>query len=214
MTPIKRGQPIEGNVQETNGPDREEKNYPSSVEPRLELERLRLTQDFSANVGVKKVLITVPVRKPTRQEFIRVHPGEDWHIETAILELNEESETYLVERDLWPELGGEIKPVALFTTTNRQGVLTIWPARLPREDGRFDAWGRSALEAVELAKKRWIRVVANMSLGAYEPHAATANFPDPLWPDMEFPELLGIAFRDHFIDSMDHPVVQKLRGAI
>ena len=35
---------------------------------------LRLDQSFADTVGVKKHLMTVPVRKPNRQDFVRVHP--------------------------------------------------------------------------------------------------------------------------------------------
>ena len=41
----------------------------------FDLSRLRLSQNFSEKVGVRKALLTVPVRKPGRQDFIRVHPG-------------------------------------------------------------------------------------------------------------------------------------------
>ena len=34
---------------------------------------LRLDQSFADTVGVKKHLVTVPVRKPNRQDFVRVH---------------------------------------------------------------------------------------------------------------------------------------------
>ncbi len=44
-----------------------------AIDP-FNLERLRLSQDFESKVGVRKRLITVPVRKPNRQAFIRVHP--------------------------------------------------------------------------------------------------------------------------------------------
>jgi hypothetical protein len=47
--------------------------------------RLRLSQDFAATVGVKKVLITVPVREPNKQEFVRVHPDQAYRLETAVL---------------------------------------------------------------------------------------------------------------------------------
>jgi predicted DNA-binding transcriptional regulator AlpA len=38
---------------------------------------LRLDQSYADTVGVKKLLTTVPVRKPNRQDFVRVHadPG-------------------------------------------------------------------------------------------------------------------------------------------
>ena len=64
-----------------------------------------------------------------------------------MLELKEERETYLVDRGLWQELPGEIVPKVLFTTINRQGVLTLWPVRMPDQDGRQNAWSQSALEA-------------------------------------------------------------------
>src|SRR5262245_28394028 len=39
---------------------------------------LRLSQDFTAGLGVKKALLTVPVRKPDKSWFVRVHPSEDY----------------------------------------------------------------------------------------------------------------------------------------
>jgi len=176
--------------------------------------RLRLSQDFAATVGVKKALITVPVRKPSKQEFVRVHPNEAYRLETAVLELKEERETYLVEPSLWPELPSELTPKVLFTTMNRQGVLTLWPVRLPGEDGRLDEWNASALEAAEMARRHWVRVVANMGLGAYEVYEATGNLPDPIWPELTFSEILKVAFKGRYITEIDHPVIRRLRGEL
>lgn len=174
--------------------------------------RLRLKQDFADSVGVKKALITVPVRKPNRQDFVRVHPDTTYRLETALLEFKEERESYLVDPELWYELPGEIVPKVLYTTINRQGVLTLWPIRLPGEDGRHDEWNRSALIAADMAQNRWVRVAAKMSLGAYEVSEAVGKIPDPEWPDVSFKEILRIAFKDRFINSLDHPVVRRLRG--
>jgi len=174
--------------------------------------RLRLSQNFAESAGVKKALLTVPVRKPGRQDFVRTHPDESYRLETAVLELKEDRETYLVERDLWHELPGEIVPKVLYTTMNRQGVLSLWPIRLPQEDGRHDDWSRSALDAAEMAKSNWIRVTANMSLGAYEVYKAVSNLPEPEWPEIDFQEVLRIAFRDKFITDLSHPVIRRLRG--
>ena len=52
-----------------------------------------------------------------------------------------------------------------------------------------------------------------MSLGvAYELFEATGNFPEPEWPEVEFSEILRVAFRERYIDSIDHPLVKRLRG--
>ena len=57
---------------------------------------LRLTGDMTAALGVKKVLLTVPTRKPDKTWWVRVHPNTEYHITTAVIELKEDRETYLV----------------------------------------------------------------------------------------------------------------------
>jgi hypothetical protein len=165
---------------------------------------------------VKKALLSIPVRKPDKSWFVRVHPGEHYRLQTAVIELKEDRETYLVAPALWPELAGEatFTPRALFTGVNRQGVLFIWPVRLPGSDGRIDEWSRTALEAADKAGKSWVRVAANMSLGAYDVFEATARLPEPEWPDLPFRELLRVAFKDRFITDLNHPVLRRLRGEV
>jgi hypothetical protein len=175
---------------------------------------LRLGQDFAATVGVKKLLTRVPVGRPGRQVFFRVHPDPDWHFPTMILELKEEREVYLVVPDMYTELLGEIVPVILYPTINRQGVISLWPCKLPGPDGKTNPWHQSALEAAEHATRRWVRIAANMTLGAYEIFGAAGDLPEPKWPDLSLQELLKLAFKDTKIDRPDHPVVQRLRGAV
>ena len=180
----------------------------------FDISSLRLTQNFVDQVGVRKLITTIPIRKPTRQEFVRVHPSDDYRLETAVVELKEERETYLVSPTLWADIPGEIIPKVLYMYINRQGVVALWPVRLPSEDGRLDNWNLSAIDAAELARKGWIRVAANMSLGAYEVFEATGSIPDPEWPEQSFEEILKIAFRNFYIDDIDHPVLQRLRGEV
>jgi hypothetical protein len=180
----------------------------------FDLAALRLTQDFAASIGVKKALTTIPVRRPDRQWFVRVHPEALFRLETAVLELKEDGETYLIAPGLRAELPGEIVPKMLLTAVTRQGTVFLWPIRMPDEMGKLDEWNRSALEAARLAETKWIRIAANRSLGAYETYVATGDLPAPEWPDKSFQELVRIAFRDKFIDTLDHPVVQRLRGSI
>jgi hypothetical protein len=178
--------------------------------------RLRMTQDFAATLGVKKHIHTVPVRKPDKAAFVRVHPDPDYRLPTGIIELKEEREIYLVSPDVRDELATEstFGMRLFFTAMTRQNVLFLWPVRLPGPDGKVDEWSRSAMEAAELASKSWVRVQSNMSLGAYECFEATAPIPDPKWPDMPFRDILKTAFKDKHIDSLDHPVLQRLRGEI
>src|SRR5262245_4935958 len=177
-----------------------------------DLSSLRLSQDFNASLGVKKTLLTVPVKKPAKEWFIRTNP--ELRIETYVLELKEDQEVYLVSRELWPELASEstFGPRALYAAMNRQDVLFVWPIRLPGTDGKIDDWNRSALEAASMAETQWVRVASNRSLGAYEVYRASADWPEPKWPEIPFNEILRIAFKGRVIETLDHPTLKRLRG--
>jgi hypothetical protein len=175
-------------------------------------ENLRLSQSFTETVGVKKLLRTVPVRKPGAQDFVRVRSGEEYRENFPIIELKDEREEYVVAANLVGELAGEFVSKTLFTAINRQGVLFFWPVRLPSADGKDMNWWRSGREAAELAVDHWIRVKANMSAGAYDIYMAESKVVDPEWPNIGFWDAIKLAFRDHLIDRIDHPVIKRLRG--
>jgi hypothetical protein len=179
----------------------------------FDLANLRLSQDFTETAGVKKLLLTVPVRKPHPQEFVRTHPSENYRMTMSTIELKEEREQYVVAANLVGELADEIVPKTLLTAVNRQGVVFLWPVRFATADGRQMEWHSSMREAAELATKHWIRVKANMGLGAYETFVAESITTEPTWPDLTFQELIRIAFRDgRLVDSADHPLIKRLRG--
>lgn len=179
---------------------------------------LRLPPSFNETAGVKKMLTTVPVRKPHRQEWIRVHPDPAYRGEFATILLKEEGEFHLVVPELLELLRHEITTVTIYTAANRNGVVFLWPARHANADGRrgSDAWYTSAHEAAAAAMKRLTRVTANISLGAYEICFTDNPIPDadPVWPELSFTELLRLGFEKpgRFIKDLEHPVVKLLRG--
>lgn len=175
---------------------------------------LRLSQNFADATGVKKLVTTIPVRKPGKHDFIRVNPDPAFRLETYVLEFKEDNETYLVAPHLWAELVGELTPKVLFTTMSRQKVLFVWAIRLPNEDGKIDDWNASALEAAKIAQKTWVRVSSNKGLGAYDVFEAAAVVFEPDWGDMDFQKILEIAFKGRFIDNLDHPALRRLRGEV
>ncbi len=178
----------------------------------FDLTTLRLDQSFIETAGVKKLLTTVPVGKPNPQDFVRVHPGKDYRDTFATIEWKEDREFFIVAPGVAKELPGECVFVTLYTAINRQGVVRLWPVRLPGPDGRIIEWHRSLAEAAERAIDRWVRVKANKSLNAYEIFEAISTLADPEWPDVPFQELLRIGFRDRLINSLDHPLISRLRG--
>jgi hypothetical protein len=187
-------------------------NPTEAIPDPLDLNNLRLSQSFVETAGVKKLLRTVPVHKPNPQDFVRVHPSPEFRADFPVIELKEEREEYIVTSKLVPELVGEFASKTLFTAINKQGVIFLWPVRLPDPDGKWMEWWRSMREAAELAMTQWVRVKANMSLGAYEMFIAEGHMGDPAWPEVTYQELIRLAFRDRLIISPDHTVVKRLRG--
>jgi hypothetical protein len=70
------------------------------------------------------------------------------------------------------------------------------------------------LEAARLAETNWVRVQANLSLGAYDVFTAAGPLPEPNWPEQPFSDLLKVAFKGKMIEAQDHPVLKKLRGEV
>lgn len=198
-------------MKEPSSPDAAE--APAALSP-FDPEQLRLRQGEGANLGVQKVLVRVPVRKPKKQEFFRVHPGEEYRLDTALLELKDENEIYLVMPNMRDALLGEVQPYRLQLAANRQGVVFFIPVRIPGEDGRSNPWHESLASGCELATSQWVRITADMSLGGYQPYMSRVDHPEPDWPEKTLEELLEIAFKGYVIDGADHPVIRRLYGQI
>ena len=184
------------------------------TQPTSPFSSLRLTQNFGETLGVKKVLTTVPVGKPTKDRFFRTHESPNWVYPSWILEDKKTGETYIVSEEVASVLGGLVRAVELYTAIDRQNNLFLIPIPLPGPNGVRNPWHESLLQAVLRARLVWLRITANKDLGGYDIFEATAKLPEPIWPDTTLDELLAIAFRGRIITNPDHPIVQERLGGI
>jgi hypothetical protein len=196
-----------GKVEPTSDPTNTAAKPPNP----FDLDSLALPQAFTETVGVQKLLTHVPVGKPGNQDWSRVHPNPEFQRNFLVLILRTEREVYLVKPEMLAELAGECVGVTMYTTISSQGVLRLWPVRLPGPDGKDLAWWSTEREAAERAKKQWVRINANMALGANEIRLS-AMTAEPIWPAATFQEIIEIAFVGRLIDNVDHVVIKRLRG--
>lgn len=185
-----------------------------AADPIGDISKLRMSQEFAAEIGVEKVITKISVGKPNKQWWVRVHKNPAFRFETALIEMKDKNEMYLVAPDLWTPLADEICRVVIFTGINRQNVIFFWVVKLPGADGKHNEWHQSALKAAMLAMDHWVRVTANQAAKGYDVVKSQAKLDDPKWPDVTFEEMFKIAFKDRYIDSMDHPVLRELRGEV
>jgi hypothetical protein len=185
-----------------------------TIHEEFDLAKLRLNPTDVDGQTVKTV-ISIPVHKPPRHDWIRVHPEES--IDVGGIQLKDgDDEFYLVSPDVLEAVAGEVSYYSLFPYINRLGVLRLWPVRLPDPDGKINEWHRTARVAAARGVSDWIRVAANRSLGGYEIFTARTQPPEPKWPDLSLEDMVRIAFHDRgkIIRSIDHPVVKTLAGQL
>ena len=183
----------------------------------FDLDALRINPSDGALSGVQRIVTHVPVRRPSPQAFVRVHPDPACAVTTEMLTLKDEGqEEYLIAPGLHGQLLGETVIKTLYLAVTAQAVCFLWPCRVP--DNPPNAWHLTALEAAEHAKRAWVRIKADRALGGYVIEQAVGQLPEPRWPELgDTPRemmqaAIKIAFRDRMIADGDHAVLKRLRG--
>lgn len=182
----------------------------------FDLSKITVSSVTAEDLGVEKPILVIPVDKPSRQSFFRVHPDPAYRADVRIIKLEADREYYLVTNDIWPQIPGETKYVRLVPYITREGAIGLWPLALHDELlGKRDTnWGITARKAAEYAETKWVRMQANMQLGRYDV-VTSDKIPDPVWPKITFKEILNKAFGpDRLITSLDHPVIRQLHGDV
>jgi len=186
------------------------------IDPFDNLDALRIDQSYIEQCVAIKQLTTVPVGKPNNQAFVRTRREPEFRMDFPVIEIkSDRKEFFIVSRDFAPLIPQEVSYRTMVTTMSRQQVLFIWPIRLPSPDGKKNEWFISERIAAEQAMSKWVRVVANMALGANEIYEAAGDLGEPEWPPFSYSEILRVAFKGRpIVDSFDHPAMKLLRGAV
>lgn len=183
--------------------------------PKIDLERVRAKSNQLFDLGVATEYTVIPIRNPKPDEFFRCMPEENYSMDTNILSLKTDNEWYLIDPDILHQiqLESQLKVMTLYVcvTMNSTPFVTCIPQ--PNELGQINSWHESGHRTMEEAKQFWVRRQADRSNGGYIiTKAMNAKLPDPKWPEMTLSEIVDRAFDKFYIDNMDHPVLQRLRG--
>lgn len=179
----------------------------------INLDALRLPQNYNEITQVKLQILKVAIRKPTKHEFIRVRPGDDWKCKVLTYKSGDADVLFVVAPPMLSALQQLTTPTQLHTAINQDGIVFLLPVTLPSSDGKPNSWNDTKAAAVKEAETDWVRIVANQDRRAYDINLPVNPKPDPEWPDYSFDELLKLAFKGNVIDSIDHPIVKKILGS-
>jgi hypothetical protein len=218
-------------IQSANGPEpiTESELVPPLVSPKtnessriiehpdadqLDPERFRVDQSELDQPATKTVLTTVPIRRPGKLEFFRVHPSPTYRLSPVyFIALNQSREYYIIA----PELRSQLRPKEysvgqLFLAVNRLDNPFFWLVTTQSPTGRISDWYNSALECAEQAIHNWIQMSADMAAGGYVVTLAEDPLPEPIWPEQSFKDLFALAFKRRLITDTGHKIFNELRG--
>jgi hypothetical protein len=164
-------------------------------------------------IAVEKVLLAVAVRKPRKGEFFRVHPDPDL---SAIIKVfkSDDGDTYLVNPVVQDVFGQQVVTVRLFYCVNRYGDPFLWPVRVPTNGEKDNSYWETARAAAAKAVDDWFRIEANLTAKNYAATRAQGALPAPAWPELPYPEVLQLAFKNAVVDNRDHTLVRTFLGEI
>lgn len=135
-------------------------------------------------------------------------------MDVCVLEDKVESTYHLVSPQVGASLGKIVRAITLYLAVDRANNPFLIPVPFPSETGIRNPWHQALLNAIELAKEKWIRIEADRSAGIYQVYEALGELAEPVWPELTMDELVRIAFTGRVIDSLDHPKVQSALGRI
>ncbi len=155
-------------------------------------------------------ILAVPVRKPGRGEFVQCHA--EWRSPpiACIKERNPVEEVFAVDPKIVNHVKDEVTFHIMVPMISTAGAVFIWPIRVSERAN--DTWSRSAMDAADDARGQWRRIyAADRCYETVKP--VSDSLTDPAWPaSLSWDEMFDLAFREHYIDSVDHPVLRRLRG--
>jgi len=174
-----------------------------------------LRDDSLGDIRVEKVLTAVPVRRPKRNEYVRVHPEFVCDRKLVERDTGMEKECYLITPEVEDLVLEEWRWTRLFVAITRRGTVFIWPIKIPLEgSGTGARIFETAAKGAEQARSLWTKLVWDRDLGGYEMFRAKGDLGEPVWPEKSFRDLMEIAFRNYLIDTEDHPVIRELEGQL
>ena len=185
--------------------------------PKIDLERVRAKADQQIDLGVTTEYTLIPIRNPKPDEFFMCMADEEYSMDANILSLKTDNEWYLIDPDILPEiqLESQLKVMTIYMCVTMSSTPFVTCIPQPDEMGKINSWHESGHRTMEEAKQCWVRRQADRSNGGYIiTKAMNAKLPDPKWPTMTLSEIIERAFEKFYIDDINHPVLQRLRGEV
>ncbi len=183
------------------------------------LDNIRAPSDFDEDLIPEELNPYLPIRMPKKDEYFRACHDKNYS-ETAMIYYDQTEDgvdIYLVLPAVWPLFYTHDTGVRAILTlaVNRAGHNFILVNKYPIPGNKLSVeWFNHRRKYTADAKTTWLKVKANMGQGCYRVTPAEDQSPVPAFSEKPFGELLALAFGEHIIDTVNHPIARKIRGAL
>jgi hypothetical protein len=153
----------------------------------------------------------VEVKKPPQDHYVHAHPDPAFN---GVFPLYSDSEAkrydpYLIAPELLdslpPQAKVNVKDVRLAVALTDSGRLFLWFIAQTGSE-----WHESGDSAILTAMTQWVKVISDGS--GYRVKDPEVQLSEPVFPNAPFAEYLMRAFKDRYIDNLEHPVIRRLAG--
>ncbi len=156
----------------------------------------------------------IAIRRPANDEWAYVNPNSEFHFENFWC-YEKDKKVYMITPTLYPQLEVYVARVFaewdFYLAAVKNDDPVIWPVKHSDTD-----YFRTQREAVQAAMTGWYQIQSNQALKRYDYRPAHADYPTPDWTGFETTEdaraLFTKTFRNSLITSLDHDVLERLRG--
>jgi hypothetical protein len=181
------------------------------TEDQLGFDQVMSITDCSVS-DVPPVLNGLPLSAPSSTTYFQTSEDTDlWLSTRAVFDGDTNEPTFIPNALAGAFEPGLLRGVRLIPWTTLEKRVGLWPIKLTTDkDGQLNPWARTALQVCEVARKRWVR---RINAGGHWDHAVGLQTDKPWWPDDFGHELIyRLAVRPNLADSIEHPMIKRLRG--
>ena len=177
-----------------------------------DLDQFIVKQDFDDGLGIKTTQLVVAMRRPRKDEWFIAHPSSKNPV--YLHKPSQESgaardEAYVLNAATARTIPEVVTPAYLVLCANRTGAAFFWPVRQP-DPANANSWHVSALSALEIARKRFIRLVSDPGSGGYRVVETDEDLPKPDFGKLNERELLSTLLGKIGIKTPEHEVIRRI----
>lgn len=162
---------------------------------------------------VPVILQAITKKSPSGTTYFQTHPENGLWLQVSAVfdEDSTDREFYVLPPKMVPVIPPNlVRKVTLVPYTTLEKRIGVWPIKHAQDPTRKTSWEITALDVCKQAQGQWVRKV---NAGSHWNVAVGKQSDLPWWPEgFDRSMISDLALKANMVTSVQHPIVQRLRG--